>query len=266
MAELEEIQVMENTGVAAEVERLTDQAYADLMHPGTVFCYTCRAEVKVGECSHVSRCEDCGKLKQIGDFPFCPHGVPYWREADAKPFDPVLVYELEDGSHYYAGRNDDPPPIGHPRAKPIILDTLRKADQFVRATNAREQEQIDRRTEEKRNHADKVQRESRAQLKVELEKRGISARNIDAIIADRDGRGPDKNAIMQQFEATCAATGQPFNRDHFEKVFEQTQRNRRNPDYRGRPQASFGIEVFDLDASNRRPHRDERTGWKGRKG
>jgi hypothetical protein len=210
-------------------------------------------------------CRECGKELEIGQYPFCPH--QFYRERDAQAFQPILVYEMPDGTHYYPGRNDDPPPLGFDKAaKPIVLDTLRKADAFVRSTNAREQYEIDKRTEEKRNHTDKVQRESRAQLRAELEKRGISAKNVDAIIADRDGRGPDKSAVMQQFEATCRATGQEFNRAHFEAVYERTQASRRNPDYRGRPQASFGIEVFEQDASNRRPHRDERTGWRGRKG
>jgi hypothetical protein len=209
-------------------------------------------------------CADCKQELQMGEWPMCPHG--FTRNVDAKAFDPILIYELADGSHYYAGRNDDPPPVNHPTAKPIFLTTLRAADEFVRNTNAREQYDIDRRTEEKRNHADKAQRESRAQLKSELEKRGISAKNVDAILQDRDGKGPGLDEVMRQFEAVAHATGQPFNREHAEKVYEQSQRSRGNPEYRSRPQASFGLEVLDLDSSNRREHRDERTGWKGRKG
>jgi hypothetical protein len=183
---------------------------------------------------------------------------------NALAFDPILVFEMADGSHYYPGSNDAKfhPPEG---GKPIFIDTLRKADAYVRETNAREQIEIDQRTEARRNQMDRIQRENRAQMRSELEKRGISRRNVDAIMADRDGAGPDKAEVMRQYEAVMAASGAPFDRDKAERMYELTERTRRNPDYRSRPQASFDIEVMSFDASNRRPHNDESTGWKNRK-
>ena len=251
-------------------EEARDKAFQDLFEETvkiimpTVFCFTCRTDRAVGECGHVEKCFDCGNVKQIGDFPFCPHGAPYWREANAKAFEPILAWEYEDGTIGSTGSNDESISPG-PGARPIMITTLRQADALTRRVNAQEQEQIDRRTEEKRNHHERGQRESRTQLRAELERRGISAQNVDAIIQDRDGKGPDKNAVMQQFEAACAASGKEFNRDHFEKVYETTQRTRRNPEYRGRPQATFGIEVFERDSSNREGYRSEHTGWKYRK-
>lgn len=210
-------------------------------------------------------CSSCGQEMRVGDWPFCESGGGHRpaRTLDAKAFDAILVFEMADGTHSYPGHND--PLLAPTGAKPIFLDTLRKADEFVRNTNRREQEEIDIRHEAKRNHYDKAQRESRQQLRAELERRGISARNVDAIIQDRDGGGADKNTVMQQFEAACAASGKEFNREHFERVYETTQRTRRNPEYRGRPQATFGIEVFNKDSSNRDGYRSEHTGWKYRK-
>jgi len=208
-------------------------------------------------------CQQCGDPLEIGSWPACrgpgSHGSIF--RQDALHFQPILVWEQADGSHYYPGNNDvtQVPPGG---GKPVFIDTLRKADTFVRETNQREQYDMDVRTEAKRNHADRAQRESRAQLKAELEKRGISRVNVDAICADRDGRGPGRAEILHQFEEVARATGQPFDRERAERQFEQTERTRRNPDYRSRPQARFSIEVFENDSSNRLGHRDESTGWK----
>lgn len=206
-------------------------------------------------------CSACGSELQIGDYPFCPHGSTHFR--DALNFDPVLVFEMPDGSHYYPGSNKDAAPV--PGAKPILLDTLRKADRFMHSVNAREQEQMDRRTEAERNHYDRAKRESRESLRSELDKRGINRGNIEAIMADRDGKGPDKREVMRQFEAIAEATGQPFNREQAEQHYERTQRSRGE---RGRPQVNFDIPVFSFDASNRNniPYCDARTGWKNRRG
>lgn len=210
-------------------------------------------------------CPSCNSEIQVGDWPFCQPGGGHksiYRQ-DALHFDPVLIYEMPDGTHFYPGNNKDAPPV--PEAKPILLDTLRKADTFMRETNAREQIEMDHRTEAKRNHYDRSLRESRAQLRAQLDRRGISRANIEAIISDRDGGGPSKEVVMRQFEDVARASGQPFNREHAERIYEKTQETRRNPDYRTRPQSRFEIEVFGMDSSNRVGHRDERTGWKERR-
>ncbi len=207
-------------------------------------------------------CRHCKMELAIGSWPYCPHQQT--RRQDALAFSPILVFEMTDGTHYYPGHND--PKLNPPEGgKPVFIDTLRKADAFVRQTNQREQYDMDIRTEAKRNHADRVQRESRAQLKAELEKRGISRRNVDAIIEDRDGRGPGKEETIRQFEAVMRETGQPFDRAAAEKLYDSTQRTRRDPNYRSRPQANFAIDVFARDSSNREGYRDEKTGWKYRK-
>ena len=230
-------------------------------HALRVFCYTCKDDVDPSQCGHFTLCPDCRKIYQIGDFPLCPHGAPQWR--DAKNFDPVLAWEYPDGTIGSTGSNDEKI-IPMEGARPIMITTLRQADALVRRVNAQEQEQMDMRTEQKRHHHDRAQRESRQQLRAELEKRSISAANVDAILADRDGRGPGKDAIMQQFEQVARASGAPFNREAAERMYDQTQRSRRNPDYRGRPQSNFQIEVFAQDASNRHGQRDAATGWRER--
>ncbi len=211
-------------------------------------------------------CPRCKQEIRVGDWPYCEPGGGHSsaRSRDAKAFDAILLYEMPDGSHFYPGSNDVT--HGAPEGgKPIMITNLRQADALVRETNAREQPEIDLRTEAKRNHADRVQRESRAQLKAELEKRGISRRNVDAIIEDRDGRGPGKEETIRQFEAVMRETGQPFDRAAAEKLYDSTQRTRRDPNYRSRPQANFQIEVFSKDSSSREGWRDERTNWKYRK-
>ena len=70
----------------------------------------------------------------------------------------------------------------------------------------------------------------------------------------------------RNLEQSRAAKDTTFNPAAAERIIDQTERSRRNPDYRSRPQATFGIEVFEKDASNREVYRDERNGWKGRKG
>ncbi len=211
---------------------------------------------------NITICEKCGAELRHGDYPFCdaPGGHGSIFRQNSLHFSPVLVYQMADGSHYYPGNNTDKPPV--PDAKPILLDTLRKADAFVRETNLREQYEMDRRTEDKRNHFDRAQRESRSRLLAQLDRAGISKANAQAIIADRDGIGPSKEVVMKQFEDVARASGQPFNRDRAEQIFEQTQKSRVNPNYRGRPQSQFMIEPFAMDSSNRTGWRDERTGWR----
>src|SRR5712675_926496 len=148
-------------------------------------------------------CPQCGDELHIGSWPMCKgagsHGSIY--RQDALHFSPILVWEQPDGSHYYPGNNDVTaiPPGG---GKPIFIDTLRKADEYVRELNKRDQVEVDMRTEFKRNHTEKVQRESRQQLRTELERRGISAANVDAIAHDRD-TGASRSEIMRQFEAVA---------------------------------------------------------------
>lgn len=194
----------------------------------------------------------------IGDYPFCPHGSIF--RQDALRFDPVLIYELPNGSHYYPGSNADGPPKDFPNAKPIVLDSLRKVDEYTRELNKRDQYDLDRRTEAERSHYDRVQRQSRESLRTELGRRGLNGSSIEAIIRDRDGQS-SKAEVMQQFEAIAHATGQPFDRHRAEHLYEQSQRSRS----RSRPKAETFVEAFAFDASNRRPHNDIATGWKNRK-
>ncbi len=206
---------------------------------------------------NITICEKCGAELTHGDYPFCPHGSIF--RQNSLHFEATLIYELPDGSHHFCGSNTDKPPVEG--AKPILLDTLRKADAFVKSTNQREQEIMDIRAEHKRNHFDRVQREVRRQLLERLDRAGLSRSNAEAIMRDRDGLVP-KEEVIRQFEAVARASGREFNRDAAEKMYEATQRTRRDPHYRQRPQADFQMEVWARDASNRVGHRDAATGWR----
>lgn len=203
-------------------------------------------------------CSDCGDELEIGDYPFCPHGSIYGNNAAR--FDPILVYEMPDGQHFFPGSNKDKPPVEG--AKPIVLDTLRKADRFVRETNQRLQMEMDVQSAVYRDHSDRRRKENREQLQSELVKRGLRRENIDAILADRDGAGASRQEIIRQFEAIAKASGQPLDPRRAEQIYERTQVSRRDPNYRPRASANFQIEVFSQDSSNRSGRRDASTGWK----
>ena len=169
-------------------------------------------------------CSSCGKELAIGDYPYCPHESTF--RQNALHFDPILVYELPNGEHYYPGRNDgSQAPEG---GKPIYLTTIQQADRFVNNVNAKMQGELNLRIEANRVHREMLVKKNREELYAALDRKGISRKAADEIIKDRDERREKAN-------------------------FARTQR----PD--------FQIEVFSKDASNREAWADQDTNWRPRR-
>jgi hypothetical protein len=175
----------------------------------------------------ISKCSTCGDEMNIGDWPFCSgpgsHGSIFHRSAQG--FDPIRVYEQPDGSLFFPGRNDgSDAPAG---AKPIDITTLQQWDKIEARENARQDSLLRDQVRAKQQRIDQTVKTTREQLYAELDKRGISRKNADEIIRDRD----ERRAKARFFT----------------------------------PRANFTSEVFSQDSSNREAHRDADTGWKGRK-
>jgi len=74
-----------------------------------------------------SICDKCGKIIQIGDFPFCPHGSIY--PQPAQPAIPTVIFRSRTGKIRFPGRADTPTPRGYER---IELTTQHSRDKFER--------------------------------------------------------------------------------------------------------------------------------------
>lgn len=78
-------------------------------------------------------CNKCGVALVIGDYPFCPHGSIY--NKDAQTASATVVFRNKEGEHRFPGRDTDRPPRGFER---IELRTQRQRDAFEREVGKKE--------------------------------------------------------------------------------------------------------------------------------
>lgn len=71
------------------------------------------------------KCEECGIVMEVSDWPFCPHGSTAGRRAQMAP--PTVVFRNQKGEYRFPGRDTDRPPRGFQR---VELSTQRSRDKF----------------------------------------------------------------------------------------------------------------------------------------
>jgi len=81
-------------------------------------------------------CELCNRKVQVGDWPHCPHGSIYERNATTAA--PTVVFRNSKGEYRFPGRDTDKPPRGFQR----VELSGRSADRFEKEMNARETEKL----------------------------------------------------------------------------------------------------------------------------
>ena len=79
------------------------------------------------------KCDDCGHVMRIGDYPYCPHESIYVRDAQVAT--PTVVFRSKSGKYRFPGRANAPTPKGYQR---IELNTQRAKDKFEKEFGAAE--------------------------------------------------------------------------------------------------------------------------------
>lgn len=82
-------------------------------------------------------CNYCERILKVGDYPFCPHGSIYEKNATTAP--PTIVFRNSKGEYRFPGRDTDKPPKGFQR---VELNTQRSRDKFEREMNTRETQKL----------------------------------------------------------------------------------------------------------------------------
>jgi len=169
-------------------------------------------------------CPECGKELEIGDYPYCPHGSIFSRNALA--FDPAIVWQStsDPDSYSFPGNSSEPCPVGY---KPIALDSLRKADGFVRRYNELERERLEGERAMEKAYWDERIRQSRSDRRARLGGNSRALALLEAVAKYRDARRERK--------------------------------------YSQRIEPNFHLQPIEFDASNRQGYSSRESGWKDRK-
>jgi hypothetical protein len=80
---------------------------------------------------YMDRCPNCNQIVRIADWPFCPHGNAYGRDAQVAA--PTVVFRNKKGEWRAPGRDTDKPPRGFVR---VELKTQRQKDAFEKEIGA----------------------------------------------------------------------------------------------------------------------------------
>lgn len=173
-------------------------------------------------------CGTCGQTLEIGDYPFCPHGRPYNKQA--KNFDPIIVHQdAVTGEYSFPPSSSDPAPPGH---KTHVITNMREAERLTRDVNARERSKVVDKMENNRLYFEEQTKQRRD--------------NIDSIIASRGLSGPARRLMDIARQRT------------------DDKRNRKYSSARSL-EPNFHIQALEFNVSNRQPHAGPQTGWKDRK-
>lgn len=170
-------------------------------------------------------CKDCGQEIRIGDWPMCPHGAI--READARRFDPIVVWQSDSESDKYSfpGQAEEPVPEGYHR---VEITNLREADRLVQRVNAIERAKS-------------------------IEMRALNYQALDEQVKIRR-------------ESTLAhIRGNPRAEALFRAAREWADRRRAEKRSQQRMEPNFHINVFSFDSGNRNSYSGPETGWRERK-
>lgn len=145
-----------------------------------------RGNVRTEAC--VTRCSVCQQELAIGDWPYCPHGPAYSRNAQS--FDPVLVYRDASGHVRFPGRNSGPAPKGY---EPVYLRTRREVDRFTQSMNTRERERYFRHKERSEAAFATFLSDARSALRQRMQHMSPAGRALAEAAMRTHDRQPDVN-------------------------------------------------------------------------
>jgi hypothetical protein len=181
-------------------------------------CTQCKSEINTQSIFLVDGIPHCGSCRAELD--------EYALESTsmARRFDPITVFQSLDGTQYdFPGRSNAECPAGY---KPIIIDSIRAHDQFVRRFNAVEGEKG--RNERALNHLyfDQRTKERRDNIRAKIRGNAKAEALFREVCAHQDARRSAKRSAQMRWE----------------------------------PNGNF--QVFSRDAGNRQPWNDVESGWK----
>lgn len=179
--------------------------------------------------NETTTCSRCGATLLPGAWPFCesPGGHGSVLPNYAQRFDPIVVHLSGDGQYRFPASVDAPVPDGY---RKVEIRTIQEADRVCREVNHREDETLR-----------SVQQQSDA---------------------GRQATRTRNQAFMNNMRSRLSPQGRQF-LDQAREYQVMKDKERENSKPRS---TNFHIDVFAHDSSNREQHRDERTGWRGRKG
>jgi hypothetical protein len=185
-----------------------------------------------------SICPECGQEVQIGEWPYCPHGSIY--ERNAQRWDPIVVWQSNsDGEKFsFPGQANEPCPEGYHR---VEITDMRQADRFVSRMNAIERQKM----------------EEARELRHTLDDAGVKDRR-----GEEDARGWAMRADGTKFYIRGNGRAEALQR-RVREWADQLRERRRSQHARLDP--NFHIQVLSFDSGNRSSYSGQETGWRERK-
>lgn len=179
----------------------------------------------MGPGSH--RCESCGVVLHIGDWPYCPHGPV--RELNARAFEGIVVWESDSDPDKlsFPGQAGERVPEGY---HAIEITNLHEADALVRRVN----------------RIERVKSELDRSLNYQALDERIKLRRAEFDAKTRGNLSPQAEALLRA------------SREWADKRREQ-KRSRHSTE------PNFHIQVLSFDSGNRNSYSGPETGWREKK-
>jgi hypothetical protein len=186
----------------------------------------------------VTVCNQCGQEFEIGDWPYCPHGSIY--ERNARKWDDIVVWQstTDPDKYSFPGQANERVPEGYVK---LHITNLREADQFVSKMNDLEGRKM----------------REQIELRRALDDAGIKDRR-----AEEDARGWVMKADGTKFYIRGNTRAENLQRRVREWADQLRERRRAQ---RGRPDPHFHINVLSFDSGHRNSYSGQETGWRERK-
>lgn len=132
-----------------------------------------------------TKCSNCGKEVQHGDWPYCPHESTF--SLNAQRFDPVVYFENADGKTRIPGRSDTPTPPGYQR---VELKTLAEVRSFERRLGQRDYEQHEQSAARDSAACEVARTKLRRELRSEMERMSNEGRDFARYAIEQTNNRP----------------------------------------------------------------------------
>jgi hypothetical protein len=147
----------------------------------------------------MDKCERCGQLVFIGQWPWCPHG--WLRTQDATAFDPVVYHVNQQGQVRFPGSVDAPVPAGYEKRE---LRTVGEVRAFQRRVNQTETSKIRQSVEAECAWLEHLESTTRADLRQAMQRMSPRGRAFaELAIAQHNATRPtsrDADFYVEAFE------------------------------------------------------------------
>lgn len=152
--------------------------------------------------------------------------------SNAQLFDPIVVHrrlnpDNNDYEYHYPARHDEPTPSGYER---LEMNTMREVDRFTKGRGEVERELNQMGLAREKAHFDQQIKARREHSDSEMRRLGIRPSRLTEVMRRRIDQKRDKRYSLL------------MNKD-----------------------MNFHNQAMSFDSSNRQEHRDQDTGWKGRR-